>query len=159
MVVNGNDEDNLSYDTKKINKFMDIVTYEIQKEMLNLENGNIKNFEMSSRYRSNNYKKIKNGILMEVSLTSIRGSTLFANIGPTIPIKLSFIGSIYPNLDVKIKEYGINNVIIETSILVSIEEQVSMPISSKKQTIDIKQPLSIDIVRGKIPDYYSGLLR
>ena len=57
------------------------------------------------------------------------------------------------------KEYGINNVIVETYLVVTIKEQVIMPLSSKRKNIVIKEPLTIDIIQGSIPNYYNGYLK
>ena len=82
---------------------------------------------------------------------------MFANIGPTIPIKLTFIGQVNTELDVKVREYGINNVIVEMDVIVSVCEQASMPLTSKKKDIIVKEPISIEIIKGEIPNYYNGL--
>ena len=42
--------------------------------------------------------------------------------------------------------------------VVEVREIATMPISSKKKTIKIREPLSIDIIKGEIPKYYSGVL-
>ena len=95
--------------------------------------------------------------MCDVSIGSIRGSTLFSNIGPTIPIKLLFSSEINSKIDVEVSEYGINNAIVKIFIVLDIDEQIIMPISSKRKRITIKKPIIIDIVRGDIPNYYTGL--
>ena len=96
--------------------------------------------------------------MCDISIGSIRGSTLFANIGPTIPIKLLFSSGVNSNIDVDINEYGINNAIIKTYFNVEIREQITMPISSKRRKISIRKVIAVDIIKGKIPDYYTGLI-
>ena len=108
------------------------------------------------RYKTGKFKKMKNGIICDISLGTIRNSVLFANIGPTIPIKLSFLGQVNTDIDIKEKEYGINNILIKTYLIVRIKEQATMPISSKRKEIIIRKPISIDIIKGEIPKYYTG---
>ena len=110
--------------------------------------------ESSLNYNKNKYNYVKNGYLCEISFNSILNSTLFANVGPTIPVKLSFIGDIDVNIDIKTKEYGINNVVIEVYAIVDIHNQLSMPITTNKYDFRIKEPITLDIVRGEIPNYY-----
>ena len=80
---------------------------------------------------------------------------MFANVGPSIPIKLSYIGDTIVNIDIEEKEYGINNVIVKIFAVVEVTNQVSMPISSKKTILKVKVPISINIINGQIPNYYS----
>ena len=51
---------------------------------------------------------------------------------------------------------GINNIVIEVSVVVEIKEQVTMPISSKETTIEISSPLVLKIVQGQIPQYFEN---
>ena len=52
------------------------------------------------------------------------------------------------------KNYGINNIVIEVNVLVEITEQITMPRSSKSATIKIEAPLILKIVQGIVPEYY-----
>ena len=97
---------------------------------------------------------MRSGYLCEVSFYSTRGSTVFANIGPFIPIRLSFIGDVNVNLDLKTREYGINNVVVELDAIVEVNNKVTMPISSKNHIIKVREPISINIIKGEIPENY-----
>ena len=146
----------LDYNTKEVNKLLKIINQSIQKELIKLEEGKIKDLEISSNFQLKNISTIKNGVLCEIPMGAIKGNTLFANIGPNIPIKLSFIGQVQSNLDTKITSYGINNIVIETNIVIEIEEQITMPTTSEKSIVKIKAPLSIKIIKGKVPNYYAS---
>ncbi|MDD5888652.1 MAG: sporulation protein YunB [bacterium] len=146
----------LDYDTQKVNKLLLEITNKIQDKLLNLEEGKIEELEISNNFKLKNLTKIKKGVLCEVPLGALKGNSLFANIGPNIPIRLSFIGQVQSNLETKISSYGINNIIVETNIVVEVEEQVTMPTTSKKSTLIIKAPLTIKIIKGETPNYYSS---
>ena len=81
-------------------------------------------------------------------------SVLFSNVGPTIPVKITFIGTTNVNIDIKTKEYGINNVIVETYAIIDIVNEISLPITTKKVTVKVKEPITVDIVKGVVPNYY-----
>lgn len=81
-------------------------------------------------------------------------SVLFADVGPTIPLKITFVGTTNVNIDVRTKEYGINNVIVETYAVIDIVNEVSLPVTTKKINIKVSEPITVDIVRGNIPNYY-----
>lgn len=153
------DYDCISYDAIKINEIETTIDKRIQNELINIDDGKIDDFFIPNRIKKGRFKKIKNGILCDVSIGSIRGSTLFSNIGPSIPIKLLFSSQINSNIDVDTNEYGINNAIVKIYLNLDIKSQVTMPLSSKRKKISINKPIIIDIIKGKIPDYYTGLTR
>lgn len=160
LIVQKNTKDEIekiSYDTKKINNLTNDISSYMRKFLYEIDSGKIEDFLFLS-HQKNKFTKIKNGIILDVSLGNVYHSVLFSNVGPTIPIKLVFSGQMNTDVDIVVKEYGINNVIIEMFFVVEVREIATMPISSKKKTIKIREPLSIDIIKGEIPKYYSGVL-
>ncbi len=144
----------LDYNTQKVNKLLFEITDSIQKKLTDLEEGKIAELEISNNFKLKNLTKIKDGVLCEVPIGALKGNTLFANIGPDIPIKLSFVGQVQSNLETKINSYGINNVVIETNVVVQVEEQITTPITSKSSLITIRAPLTIKLIKGVVPDCY-----
>ena len=126
----------IDYNTKKVNQLLVEITDEIQEKLINLEEGKIKDLEISSNFIISNILIKKNGVLCEIPMGAIKGNILFSNIGPNIPIKLSFIGQVQSNLDTKI----------------------TMPTTSERSIIKIVAPLSIRIIKGEIPNYYTTSL-
>lgn len=140
----------IDYDTKEANKILSKVTEELQERLLNLEDGNIDGFNISNKY----ILKDKNGIVCEIPFGSINNNALLNNIGPLIPIKLTFSGQVQSNLETKIKSYGINYVFLEINIKVVVEEQVTMPLASNVSNIEVTAPIVLKLINGKIPNYY-----
>lgn len=153
------DIDSNFYSASKLNEVESKLDARILDELINIDDGKIENYFISTRVKTGRFKKIKNGVLCDISIGSIRGSTLFANVGPTIPIKLLFSSGLNSSIDIDVSEYGINNAIIKVYFNVDINEQITMPISSKRKKISIKKVIAIDIIKGKIPDYYTGLIK
>ena len=129
----------------------------VQQKLINLEEGKIEELEISNNFKLTNLKKTKNGVLCEIPLGTLKGNTLFANIGPNIPIRLSFIGQVQSNLETKITSYGINNIVIETNVIVEVEERITMPTTSENSVVIIKAPLTVKIIKGTVPNYYTGV--
>ena len=100
------------------------------------------------------YKKIKRGVLCELPLNVLKNNITLSNIGPTIPIKLSFSGNVKTKTKTTTKNYGINNIVVEVIVVVEINEQITMPTSSKETTLTIEAPLVLKIIQGKVPEYY-----
>jgi len=155
-----NDElKNIEIDTSKLSEIENKIDERILDELINIDDGLLEDIFISKRVKTGRFKRIKNGIICDVSIGSIRGSTLFANVGPTIPIKLLFSSGMNSDIDVDVSEYGINNAIIKTYFNININEQITMPVSSKRKKISIKKIISVDIIKGEIPDYYTGLIK
>ena len=147
------------YNTAKLNEVESRIDNRIMEELFDVDDGKLDEYFIQERIKTGRFKNIKNGILCDISIGSIRGSTLFANIGPTIPIKLLFSSGLSSNIDVDVSEYGINNAIIKVYFNVDINEQITMPISSKRKEISLRKIMAIDIINGEIPDYYAGLIK
>ena len=151
-----NGETFFSYDTVELNLLKNEITSYVQKVLSHLDCADIEDDYLFQQLKTSKFKKIKNGILAENSINSLRGSTLFGNMGPSIPIRLYFVGQVSSKIDIFAKEYGINNVLVEVYLIIKVKEQVMMPISSKTKEIEIRELVSMDVVRGKVPSYYGG---
>ena len=156
---NKNEIEKISYDTYKINKIKSNITLDVQNTLMDLNNGKVDNYFILDRIKKSKFSKVKNGIICDINIDSIFNSSLFANVGPTIPIKLVFSDQINSDIDIDIKEYGINNAIVEVFLVIKIKEQIIMPFSSKRKEIVIREPLTIDIIQGVIPNYYNEYLK
>ena len=144
----------LDYNTKKVNSILSSINTKIQKKLLNLEDGQIANMPISSGFKVE--KILKNGIVCKVPIGSLRKNSLFVNVGPSIPIKMVFIGQVESSLNTKIREYGINYLVVEINVNVVVEEQIIMPAMSKRKTLNLEAPLTLKIIQGEIPNYYFG---
>lgn len=146
----------LDYNTQKVNELLLKITNNIQSKLTKLEEGKVEDLAISNNFKLKNIKSIKDGVLCEVPIGALRGNSLFSNVGPNIPIKLSFIGQVQSNLETTITSYGINNIVIETNVVVEVEEQITMPTTSKKSIIKVTAPLTIKIIKGVVPNYYAS---
>ena len=147
----------ITNNTNEINKTKTAITQILEKDLLEMTKGNMKNINLQLNTISKDYyEKINDGIIFTVSLGTATGNTLLANIGPKIPIKLKVIGKVITVLEPTIKEYGLNNALIELSLKTKCTTIIQMPFLSKKVTIENKIPLSIEILQGSIPEYHIG---
>ena len=105
FVVNKNKKQELEtidINTKLVNKILREVNLNIMNKIQMLEEGKIKNLEVSDLFKIGKYKKIKNGVLCELPLSLLKNNVTLSNIGPTIPIKLSFSGNVKSKTETKI---------------------------------------------------------
>lgn len=103
-----------------------------------------------------NNLQIKNDIYY-VPSGIIHNIPAIVNIGPKIPFKISILGDTNNNIYTNIKDYGINNSIIEVGIKINIDLQIILPFITKTISVDKNIILDSKIIQGNIPDYYGGL--
>ena len=130
-----------------INKILYLVTNDILNNIKQLENGKYKD-----KYISN-----KDSIYY-VPIGVIHDNPVLVNIGPKIPFKLDFLGSVDNKTITNIKEYGINSSMVEVFINLNLKVQIILPFRS--ETFNVSKNILLDskIIQGKIPNYYGGLI-
>lgn len=141
----------VDFDNQKIHTITTQINNNIQKNLLKLEND--KDNEIISRYYNNNKK-----IIYDVPMSVIYDVPVLTGLGPKIPFKLDILGNTNSNIITNIKDYGINNSLIEISIEISTEIQIILPFSSKKIITKNTIPLKAKIIQGKIPTYYGNAI-
>ncbi len=153
-----NEVEMIDYNTEKVNLLLKKINQSIYSKLYNLEEGNINQLFLSSSLTGIDYRFIDSGIVCEIPLGSLSGNGFLANLGPIIPVKMSFLGQVSSNLKTKVTSYGINNLLLEIYIHVEIKEKISLPKSSEVATVKIEAPLSLKIISGVVPNYYGGII-
>ena len=147
----------IEYDITKINNASIKITEIIENDLKKMIAGNLKDIDLKiNTITQEYYEKINNGIIFIVSLGSATGNSLLANIGPQIPLKLKLVGDTKTEIKSEVKEYGLNNAMIEIYAKITTSTIIQMPFLSKKITITNKIPLTIEIIQGTLPEYYIG---
>lgn len=101
-------------------------------------------------------KEIEKGIILKIPLGEIYNNFLLNNLGPKIPVKLKILGDMENKINTNIKNYGINNALIEITLEITVKEEVILPITTKE--IEVKQtiPIIVKIITGTVPNFYSN---
>lgn len=150
---NSNDDIQMvEFDSKLVNKILTDLTKQILLNLKEIENGKINlSFDKID---------IDGQLLYEIPLGRITNNVFIGNLGPKIPIKMNIIGDVYSNIKSNIKEYGINNALLEIMINITVNERIIMPFMTNQSKISIDVPVSIRLIQGNIPKYYgSGISR
>lgn len=160
LITEKDDDQNITtidFDTQNVNKISSIITSTIEKNLKLVENGNIDELNIDLNEVSDiDYQQLKDGIVYYIPVGNINGSFLINNIYPEIPIKFTMSGDVVSNIESEIKEYGINNALIEVKAKVSVSMIISMPFVTKEISVQTTIPLIMKIIQGNIPDYYNG---
>ena len=133
---NYNEIEIIDFNTKEVNNVLEEITTKIEENLKMLEQGKIKDLNISSTFKGKNFKGIHDGVLFELG-DNFFGNKVF-NIETKIPLRISFIGNVYTSISTKIKNYGL------------------MPTTNTECVIKDDYPIALKIIQGKIPNYYNG---
>ena len=145
----------VEYNTNKINLITSDITNLLEKDLINMTKGHFNNLKLNN-ITDNYYEEINKGTVLVIPIASATGNHLLANIGPKIPLKLKLVGEVNTNIESKVKEYGLNNALIEIYAKTKSTIYIQMPFLSKEITITNKIPLTMEMIQGSIPEYYIG---
>lgn len=157
IIRNGERIDLIRYNTSNVNKISMDISNSIEEDINYLIMGDLDKIDFSmSKITDSYYDSIDDGLVLGISIGNITGNSLLANIGPRIPLKLEMVSNV--NVDVKneIKEYGMNNALMEIYIEISVSPVIVMPFMSKEIRVVNKIPLVTEVIQGEIPDSYFG---
>lgn len=150
----------ISYNTKNVNVLLNSIAIMIQKNLKAIEDGNIKFLDLEGSYFSEfEDDLLKDGIVCEIPFGAFFNNNLLSNMGPKIPVRFNMLGSVNTDLKTNVKEYGINNALLQVSIEVSVNMRVNLPFVSDKITVTSSLPISVKMIQGTIPDFYNGMLQ
>ncbi len=147
----------IEYNTKTINETTTKITEILESDLQNMTKGNLQEIDLKlDKITEDYYEKINDGIILTVSVGTATGSSLLANTGPKIPLKLKLVGEVNTTLKSKVKEYGLNNAIIEIYVETETTTVIQMPFLSKEVVIKNEIPLTMQLIQGTLPEYYIG---
>lgn len=140
----------IAYNNDLLNKILYSVTNNILESINNLEENNADLLNLSNYSKKNTLYYVPIGVIYDIPA--------IVNITPKIPFKITFLGTTEVSSEAKVKEYGINNSINEISLRVDMSIMIIFPFISKTVKISKNIPLSSNVIEGKIPSYYGGLI-
>lgn len=150
-----NTENTIDFNPVTLNKLMSQVSNNVRDYLKKLEDGNIDDLSLSDNsYFNVDKEKLKDGIIYQIPTGIIFNNGLLANIGPKIPVKLNFLGDVTVDIKTDIRDYGINNAVIQVSVNVKATEQVILPFSYEQVVVETYIPIAIKLIEGDIPNYY-----
>ncbi len=85
-------------------------------------------------------------------------NVLFTNIGPKIKCKVELINKINVNFKTQIKNYGINNSLMELYLVIETQNKIINPLSDQEFKEEYEILIGSRMIIGKIPDYYNGII-
>jgi len=149
----------IDFDPVKVNHILNVATTVVQKNIRMLEDGNLSTIGFADlNLDEEEFAFLKEGIIISVPIGVATNVTLLSNLGPKIPIRLSYIGDVNSNVVTKLTQYGINNALVEISVRMEMTAQIYLPFRTVIKTLDCDIPIVIKMVQGTIPNFYTGSL-
>ena len=156
LIINKNNNNEILYVDFNLDtayKVLDDVSNLLTNSFKNIENGDI-----SFSYYDHNLSHKTNGIVLNIPIGNVFNSTYFYNLGPKIPVKINFIGSILTNLETKVTNYGLNNALVEVFIYLKLTPAIIAPFHYKEFNLEYKTLIASMMIEGEVPSFYNGVI-
>lgn len=106
----------------------------------------------------NNLKFVDGNVILLFPLGMASDNVFLNQWGPRIPIGLNVVNEYYGTLDTKIQDYGLNTVLIEMYINITITNGIVINLENFNSTKSYSVLFLSKIVNGRIPDYYGNVI-
>ena len=103
-----------------------------------------------------NKMNVDKNYIYKIPFSLIFKNPFFSSIGPDIPIRYRTINNVTGQLTTNLKEYGINNALLEIDLTLNVNAIIDVPIKHEKIKFDISVPLVMKLIQGKIPEAFYG---
>ena len=135
-------------DMEKSYIFMENVVSEIRNNIRKFQYGEYKYYNMES------LSVIDRGLVIAIPLGAITGKNLVVNLGPRIPVKISLLENVKGSIRTEVKNYGINNSLINVYLKIEIEQNIEMPSATNSFNNYYEMLISSKLIQGKVPSFF-----
>lgn len=143
---------NVNYNVKNAYKITNLITNKIQKDFQAIESG-----QKKVDFVDEELTELNDGLILTIPIGIASNNIYLANLGPRIPVKVKFSGTLLTNLKTRVQNYGINNSLIEVYIDVNITHEIITPVTFKTKELKYEILINAQIINGEVPSYYGGL--
>ncbi len=154
LIINKNKDDEILYVDFNLDnayKVLDKISNVLTSSLKETKNGNI-----AIGYYNKELSHTTNSLILNIPIGSLLKSLYFYNLGPKIPIKINFIGSLLTNLETKITNYGLNNALVEVYVYTTINCEILSPFNKNNVSLKYDSVIASLMVEGKVPNFYDG---
>lgn len=141
----------VDFNLESVYKALSIITNYLKE---NVEN------EKTRKKALENYNEwlssLVDGIVLSLPIGIVNDSVFTANLGPKVPVKISYVGYVGSSIRIKLEDYGINNVLVSVYIDCSITNEIIIPTLKDKINHQYSILVASKIIQGTVPKYYGG---
>lgn len=154
VVVNNDETVSIDFNTAVLNSIANNTIKKIQFYFYAFEKGTLDN-EITKELGLENILS-KNGVVYKISISRAFENPLIGNLGIEIPISYRFNSDVKTQIVSSLKEYGINNALLEISLKINTHCYISVPMLSEEASIEVITPIVVKLIQGEIPKYFFG---
>lgn len=143
---------NISYNLKNAYTIVNTLASRLKNDYQSIESGDKK-----IEYYDEELSDMNDGLILSIPVGVASDKIFLTNLGPRIPIKVKFIGTLLTNLKTRVQNYGINNVLIEVYVDVSISHEITTPVTFQNKEMNYEILIGAQVISGEVPSYYGGL--
>lgn len=154
LIITKNDKEEILYVDFNFDvayQVLDNISNTLTSSFKKLETG-----EVGIAYYDKNASHKTNGIILNIPIGSVMKNNYFYNLGPKIPVKVNFVGTVLTNLETKITNYGLNNALVEVFVFIEFHNQIMAPFNTKDMTFKYDAVIASMMIEGKVPSFYNG---
>jgi sporulation protein YunB len=97
-------------------------------------------------------------IVLTIPMGALSDGVYLSNLGPRIPVKISYVDYLTTSIRLKIEDYGINTVLASIYVDCNITNKYIIPSISEKISNSYSILLASKLIEGVVPDYYGGTI-
>ena len=126
-------------------------SYSILKDIsIKIKNGINDNLMNNTTYIKEN---VNDGIIIYYPI-GIAYNNIYANtLGPKVPIKINYLNSVVVGLYTKVSNYGINNVLVNMYLKVTMDDSIIIPTIYDRVSNTYEILLDAKIIMGSVPSF------
>ncbi len=135
--------------------------YEVLSLMLNYLQEKLNNVDVRKqilRYYSDDLSSSLDDIVLNIPMGVASDGIYLVNLGPKIPVKVSYVGYFSGKIRLEVKSYGINNSLISIYIDSNISNEFILPSLEEKINHTYSILLISKVIQGIVPKYYGGYI-
>ena len=87
-------------------------------------------------------------LISKIPIGAFTGIHLLENTGFKVPLRIRILQSVSSQIVSDVKEYGLNNALVEICLVVNVKYMMFLPLSDEEMRVEVKYPLAITIFEG-----------
>lgn len=143
----------IDFDMVKVNQLSSQIVRDIENTYSLLEEGRFQASD-DTYYQRRMQEVSQNGIISHVSIASLLHIPIFQWMSPYLSIKYKHLSSVGSSIVKKIENYGVNHVMVELAIEITMNLTMVYPFFEQYHSHTIKIPILLEIFQGQIPLVY-----
>ncbi len=156
LMIEKNDQGEILYVDFNLDQaylVLDQVSSILTNSLDELESGNV-----SVSYLDSKLSHELGSMVLSIPIGNSFSHLYFYNLGPKIPVRIHFIGSVLTNLKTKVTDYGLNNALVELFVYIEFKTQILTPFDVEEITLKYDAVITSMMIEGEVPSFYGGTI-